>query len=124
MARFIGNLAAPSRKEIWWVKTPVAVKDGKAVFERKPWLVIQDNRRAEDVRWPQVLAVRVTSDTTKDRDSQVTLGPREGFSGAVLCESLTSLPRWRFLAHASAVGTLTMSSVEKAVMAVLGIGER
>jgi len=121
MARFIGNIAVPSRHEIWWVNTPIGVRDGKSVFERKPWLVIQDNSRAEDVRWPRILALRVTGDTTKDRRSQVPLGATERFRGVVLCETLEPIPRWRFVAHAGTVGPGTMRSVEAAVRAVLGM---
>lgn len=123
MARFINNLAVPSRQEVWWVKTPVGIEGGKPVFERKPWTVIQDNRRAEDVRWPQVLAIRVTSDTTKDRPSQVRLTDFDRLSGVVLCETLTAVPRWRFLRHAGTVTNGTMKKVEAAVRAVLGMGD-
>jgi mRNA-degrading endonuclease toxin of MazEF toxin-antitoxin module len=121
MARFVGNIAVPSRQEIWWVRTQVGVRDGKPLFERKPWLVIQDNSRAEDVRWPRILALRITGDTSKDRPSHVRLGATERFPGIVLCETLEAVPRWRFLTHAGTVSPGTMRRVESAVRAVLGM---
>ena len=67
--------------------------------------------------------VRITSDTTKDRPTQVPLGPGESFGGVALCETLTTGPRWRFTRYGSAVTPATMTTVETALKAVRGIGE-
>ncbi|MGH9043076.1 MAG: type II toxin-antitoxin system PemK/MazF family toxin [Acidimicrobiia bacterium] len=123
MARFIGNISRPSRGEIWWLPTKVAVADGKPVLERKPWLVVHGNQWAQDVRWLEILVVRVTSDVTKVRPTQIPLSRTEPFQGVVLCETLTAAPRWRFHRYAASVTPGTMAKVEAALLAVLGIGE-
>lgn len=122
MARFIGNIPRPSRGEIWWLPTKVGVGDGKPVLERKPWLVVHGNQWAQDVRWLEILVVRVTSDVTKARPTQIPLGPSESFQGVVLCETLTAAPRWRFQRYAASATAGTMSRVEAGLLAVLGIG--
>jgi mRNA interferase MazF len=124
LSHFINNLARPARGEIWWLPTRVGTKDGKGILEPKPWLVVHGNQWATDVRWAEILVVRVTSNTTKDRPTQVPLGPVESFNGVVLCETLTTAPRWRFTRYGSAVTPATMTGVETALKAVLGIGER
>lgn len=123
MARFVGNIAIPSRQEIWWVSTQTGVVDRKPVVEDKPWLVVQDNRRAGEVRWPQLPAVRVTGNLTMIRDSHVPLHQIDRFKGVVLVETLTALPRWWFRAHAGSVTPGTMRRVETALRAVLGMEE-
>jgi mRNA-degrading endonuclease toxin of MazEF toxin-antitoxin module len=109
VARFVRNIPRPSRSEIWWLPTKVAVADGKPVFERKPWLVVHGNQWAQDVRWLEILVVRVTSDVTKVRPTQIPLSRTEPFQGVVLCETLTAAPRWRFHRYAAWVtpGTMT-----------------
>jgi len=122
VTRFVGNIPRPSRGEIWWLPTKVAVADGKPVMERKPWLVVHGNQWAQDVRWLEILVVRVTSDVTKERLTQIPLSQIEPFRGVVLCETLTAAPRWRFHRYAASVTPGTMAKVEAALLAVLGIG--
>ena len=98
LAHFINNLARPARGEIWWLPTKVGSRDGKAILEPKPWLVVHGNQWATDVRWAEILVVRITSDTTKYRPTQVPLGPGESFGGVALCETLTTASRWRLSA--------------------------
>jgi mRNA-degrading endonuclease toxin of MazEF toxin-antitoxin module len=124
LAHFIDNLARPARGEVWWLGTKVGVRDGKNVLEPRPWLVVHGNQWARDVRWPEILVVRITSDVTRDRPTQIRLTGGEAFGGAVLCETLTAAPRWRFTRYGSAVSPATMTGVESALRVVLGMGEQ
>lgn len=97
------------------------MQHGKALYDRKLWVVVQDKGRAEDVRWPQLLAVRISSNIANPRPSHVILEPGSGFQGAVLAETLTGVPRWRFVAHAGAISAGTMRRIEVALMRILGM---
>lgn len=123
MASYVAGQPVVSRGEVWWVRTIVASGEGKQVAENKPFLVLQDNRRARDVRWPTVLAVRITSNITRDRETHVTLGGNEGLSAVVQCETLEAVPRWRYRSRICAVQPGTMKRVEAAVKTVLGMEE-
>lgn len=120
MGRFIAGLAAPSRGEIWRLRTRVGTEEGKALYALKPWLVVSANQWAEDVRWQHVLTVRLTGNVPR-RPTQIGLAAADRFGGTALCETLTALPRWAFVGQLAAVSRDTLRRVEAALAAVLGM---
>jgi mRNA interferase MazF len=87
-------------------------------FGSKPWLVVSNNQRNH--RLSDVLAVRLTT-TVKELPTWVALGRADPLGGYVNADNIETLGRDELGDYLGAVTPATLSTVDRALCAALGI---
>jgi mRNA interferase MazF len=87
---------------------------------RKPWLVVSNNRRNNNL--DSVLAVRITTTGRfAGMPTVVPLGPDDPMIGFVMCDDLWPVYKDEILEPAGALAARTMGAVNNALRAALAI---